>query len=227
MSKIYRRLIANWLICPLLVVFALPAGAAVVEINPYLSFADSPYNPADFSYFHLEDFEDGLFNEPGVTATGSGLCITGAGCFGGPINDSVDGPETKSHWANGPTGITYTFDALVLGALPTSAGLVWTDGAGDITFEAYDAANALIDSLTLTGRADGVFNGTTDEDTFFGVTNAGGISRLFVRNTSGGIEVDHLQYGGDVSAVPVPAAAWLFGTALIGLVGFVKRRKTA
>ena len=30
-----------------------------------------------------------------------------------------------------------------------------------------------------------------------------------------------------VSAVPVPAAFWLFGTALIGLVGFSKRRKAA
>ena len=30
---------------------------------------------------------------------------------------------------------------------------------------------------------------------------------------------------GDVSAVPVPAAAWLFGSALVGLAG-VKRRKT-
>ena len=29
-----------------------------------------------------------------------------------------------------------------------------------------------------------------------------------------------------VSNVPVPAAIWLFGTALIGLVGFGKRRKT-
>ena len=29
-----------------------------------------------------------------------------------------------------------------------------------------------------------------------------------------------------ISAVPVPAAVWLFGTALIGLVGFSKRRKT-
>ena len=27
--------------------------------------------------------------------------------------------------------------------------------------------------------------------------------------------------------VPIPAAAWLFGTALIGLVGFSKRRKSA
>jgi hypothetical protein len=30
-----------------------------------------------------------------------------------------------------------------------------------------------------------------------------------------------------VPAVPVPAAFWLFGTALIGLIGFSKRRKTA
>ena len=30
-----------------------------------------------------------------------------------------------------------------------------------------------------------------------------------------------------ISAVPVPAAVWLFGTALVGLVGFTKRRKAA
>lgn len=31
----------------------------------------------------------------------------------------------------------------------------------------------------------------------------------------------------ELSAVPIPAAAWLFGSALIGLVGFSKRRKAA
>lgn len=31
----------------------------------------------------------------------------------------------------------------------------------------------------------------------------------------------------DVSAVPIPATAWLFGTGLIGLIGFSKRRKAA
>ena len=31
----------------------------------------------------------------------------------------------------------------------------------------------------------------------------------------------------DLSPVPVPAAVWLFGTALIGLIGFGKRRKAA
>jgi hypothetical protein len=33
--------------------------------------------------------------------------------------------------------------------------------------------------------------------------------------------------GAGASVVPVPAAVWLFGTALIGLVGFGKRRKAA
>jgi len=32
-------------------------------------------------------------------------------------------------------------------------------------------------------------------------------------------------YSGDVSAVPVPAAVWLFGSGLIGLVGFARRKK--
>jgi len=36
-----------------------------------------------------------------------------------------------------------------------------------------------------------------------------------------------LTYTFDDIAVPVPAAVWLFGTALIGLVGFSKRRKAA
>lgn len=30
---------------------------------------------------------------------------------------------------------------------------------------------------------------------------------------------------GDVSAVPVPAAAWLFGSGLVGLVGFARRKR--
>jgi len=38
---------------------------------------------------------------------------------------------------------------------------------------------------------------------------------------------DYAFAGVTVSAVPVPAAIWLFGTALIGLAGFSKRRKAA
>ena len=33
----------------------------------YSSFADSPFFSQSFSYFYLEDFEDGALNTPGVT----------------------------------------------------------------------------------------------------------------------------------------------------------------
>jgi hypothetical protein len=39
--------------------------------------------------------------------------------------------------------------------------------------------------------------------------------------------VDNFQFGQSLSQVPIPASIWLFGTALIGLVGFGKRRKAA
>ena len=34
-------------------------------------------------------------------------------------------------------------------------------------------------------------------------------------------------FEGNVSAVPIPAAVWLFGSGLLGLVGVARRRKTA
>ncbi len=39
------------------------------------------------------------------------------------------------------------------------------------------------------------------------------------------VDFDNIQLS--VSAVPVPAAVWLFGTALIGFIGVSRRRKVA
>lgn len=37
--------------------------------------------------------------------------------------------------------------------------------------------------------------------------------------------IDNISVTADVAAVPVPAAAWLFGSSLLGLVGMAKRKK--
>lgn len=54
-------------------------------------------------------------------------------------------------------------------------------------------------------------NGEIDEDRFYGATNSGGISSIHISNASGGIEVDHLQYGlrGDFVPTPAPFPATL------------------
>jgi hypothetical protein len=52
---------------------------------------------------------------------------------------------------------------------------------------------------------------------------AGANSRVF-----GTLSQNHVWavHDGDIGAVPIPAAIWLFGTALIGLVGFSRQSKS-
>lgn len=205
------------------------AQASLIGPSPYLSAADSPFSPSSgFTYFYLENFEDHLLNTPGVTAsTGGATSIV----FGPSIHDSVDADDGSidgsglmgdSFFTESGAGITFTFNAGVLGSLPSVAGIVWTDGAGTLTFEAFGPSNQSLGILTG-NHSDGSFSGGTAEDRFYGVVNAGGISRIRISNNGAGIEVDHLQYGlqGTVSSVPEPASLTLFGIGLLAM----RRRK--
>jgi len=44
-------------------------------------------------------------------------------------------------------------------------------------------------------------------------------------STPGGQGLSHLTFYDSISEIPVPAAFWLFGTALIGFIGFSRRTK--
>lgn len=191
---------------------AARADPTFVGPAPYLSFADSPFAGGSFGYLHLETFEDHLLNTPGVSASAGGVTSV---VFGPLIHDSVDaddgvidgsGLNGDSYFsASGANGVKFTFSPAMLGSLPTSAGLVWTDGGAgsSVTFSAFGPSGELLFTHTAVGIADNSNNGETPEDRFFGVVNAAGISAVFMSNTSGGIEVDHLQYG---IAAPVPEA---------------------
>src|SRR6185503_10775980 len=120
-------------------------AAQYFAVTPYLSFADSPLGGRNASYFYLENFEDHQLNTPGVAASAGGVTSV---VFGSTLHDSVDADDgvidgsglTGDSYisANGAAGIRFTFNAAVLGSLPTHAGLVWTDGAGQVSFEAFD-----------------------------------------------------------------------------------------
>ena len=179
------------------------ASGAPLYYDPvnYLSQADSPFRNLQSTYFHLETFEDHLLNTPGVTANTGGVTSV---LFGATNHDSVDGDDGTINGtglagdsyfsANGSAGIRFTFNAAVLGSLPTHAGVVWTDGAGTTSFEAFNAQGVSMGVQGPFNIADLSNSGTTGEDRFFGVYNRGGISSILIRNTVGGIEVDHLQY---------------------------------
>jgi hypothetical protein len=70
-------------------------------------------------------------------------------------------------------------------------------------------------------------------NTFAGGDVAGGITLAFkvacggVAGCTADVDFDNVSFQADVAAVPVPAAAWLFGSALLGLTGLAKRKKAA
>jgi hypothetical protein len=188
-------------------VFAVSAASAVAGVSgpsysgptPYLSLDDSPLEAPGLGVCY-EDFEDGSFDIPG--ATGNGGVVANSG-----IIDSVDaddglidgsGNGGSSYFSgSGAAGITIDFDPNRNEGLPRNVGIVWTDGGGGalVTFEAFDKDGEPI----LKGvwgpfvHADLSNSGETAEDRYYGAFHSDGISKIRISNTSGGIEVDHVQ----------------------------------
>lgn len=217
---------------------AAPAFAAMLGPSPYLSSADSPFAGGSFTYFHLENFESGSLTVPGVTLSG-GSFLASSGTTDSVDGDdgSIDGSGTagRSLYSSGLSSLSFTFDPLALGSLPTHAGIVWTDigtatptfGVGPVTFQAFDAANVLIGTIGPTSLGDGSVNGFTAEDRFFGVTHAAGISRIVISmsNTTDW-EVDHLQYGLASTAIPEPGTMLLTGAGLLAAFALKRRPRS-
>jgi hypothetical protein len=191
------------------------ASEAAAQLNfvgptPYLSAGDIP--PGFYSGglpSALEDFEDCSLDFELVASAGVAISnSSGDGCTGFTgLVDSVDADDglidgsgsTGRSWfhGSGATGITFTFPFPV-----AAAGVVWTDGQGTTTFEAFGPGMVSLGTIGPVLLEDGQITGTTGEDRFFGVQDSSGIVAISLKNTAGGIEVDHVQYGEPIGALP-------------------------
>ena len=181
------------------------------------------------------DFE----TSSGFPADSNGAASAGfvaAGTFGGITNDArVYQSLQAQSGVQVMTGNPGTFGGATLNFLAGTTGI----GFWGLDLTANEIIRVNVDFSTagsqqfditlggdshLTPQYFGVWDAT---DSILSASLVGGNldgSGLFTRAWL----IDDLSVArGRVPAVPVPAAVWLFGTALIGLVGFGRRRKAA
>jgi hypothetical protein len=223
---------------------SMQAKAAIVSISLGLLTGETPQ---DTGVFKAQLNGLGLTDLASITITddpnsaGSpgiwsgfdlvGIKLSSTNCTSATCADGLTGLSVFD-FVNDVSFTSGTLDPTAGVLDPTSKCQAGTSGVGC----AFDNSIATLDDF------DAAFDGTTGVNSGFLSMGRGGkisfdltllvslSSDLFLYIGEAGNNGEALEGSvviSDLPAVPVPAAVWLFGTALIGLVGFSKRRKAA
>ena len=202
--------------------FYLPAAqAAIVQVG-FGGMNQGPYT--------VEDFEGALFDSGATYSANSGVRTLG----GSGINR---GPGLGLTTNSAPEEIFIDF------ATPTSSAGFWFGNDDPISSccnslgFTFTAIMDIFDSSGYLTTIDVVANMNDLNDQFLGFVSDEMITKISIQylifdpqeelvNLFHGID-DVMWNKASLSAVPVPAAVWLFGTALLGFAGMSRRRKVA
>ena len=145
--------------------------------------------------------------------------------FSDPHGNSTDGPNLCEPDVNDFNDPCWQYDGWIITSAESDTlygigGWIRSSKATEVTF--------LLDGANVKPGRDGE---PVSGWTFFGVIDEGGFTSVDILELEGS-DYDQIFIWGDsfnvgVSAVPVPAAVWLFGSGLIGLVGIARRKKAA
>jgi len=214
-------------------------GAVYVSVGIFIGFTldsmQSAHAALVIDFEGLNDLETidefynggfgGLGSGPGPNlgvSFGSGQAIIdadagGTGNFGGEPS-----PDTALFWFD-QDGAVFN----IPGGFDTSFSVFYSAPflAGSVTiYDGLDSTGTIIATLLLptTGSNGGDPNGIFSPFVSTGITFTGTALSVDFSGTVNQIAFDNLTLG---STVPIPAAAWLFGSGLLGMIGIARKRK--
>ncbi len=161
---------------------------------------------------------------------GLGIGVTSGSSFEYSTVGPGDGDGTDE-WVYNTQSYTHTFDLSTLGGPITSASLsIFTGGQGFNGLTSVYMNGELIGQLTDGDNVGGDYNvawlDTFDLTAYASILASGTVSIEIVPVGSGdGWALDYSELT-VTSAVPVPAAVWLFGSGIFGLIGFSRRKRS-
>ena len=221
MSKFIHRIIGFGIIFSCF--FGTQALAVVVNYNNLAAFQADAAGTLTLVNFDV-DFDGNPIaaDSPGVSAgslfSGYGITFDAGVVFGEPNLpfNGVSPPNTISNsQINTPT------PALVDGSFSAQVFEVGITNVGaQAILRIFDATDNMLGSILSD-------TDNTSHD-FIGMISDTPIFRMEYDFISGiGFEGDNLLFTEIVSPIPLPAAVWLFGTGILGLIGFSRRKKAA
>jgi len=166
----------------------------------------------------IESFESGFTNGSVVSFPGFTVSTPDGEIILSIANGSgaTDGTDTMGIVDNGFNGnqLVFNFDSPINAFAIDIHGALNVGGPGTLTLSNENGASGYILTGPNTTGVNDVFDfgGLIDSAQSFSTVT------LTASQTGDGIQFDRLQFG-TISAVPVPAAAWLFSSGLLGFVG--------
>ena len=193
---------------------------ALGEIDIELFDTATPLTVANFMNY----VNSGAYNNSFIHRSVPGFIIQGGSYTWGNAGVSAiaQNPPVVNEFDPSRSNVRGTIAMAKLGGDPNSATSGWFFNLADNSAN-LDSQNG---GFTVFGRVIGNGMGVVDAIAALPVYNAGGAFTdiPLIGYTSGPVTGANLAMVTNVSAVPVPAAAWLFGSGLLGLIGVARRQ---